>query len=355
MGKRTFIVRMSSRGYSEYALEKSKAVIGWSKLGGMDLWDSDEKKRRENIKEALREHSSKDERSIGAQAGSIDRFLFSIKKGDYIIFPVNRGFYLGTAQGDEAKYNPDPILPLHERDVEWKKEKGEPVEYDRGILISGLQSTLKRRQTCPHPLSGQYTEELEKAIRANEKIDLNYRMLGRGQSGECVALVKKRIQESFDGNTTFEKFLEKILEKAGGKTKILPKKQKKEGDVDIDALFRVNCMGGNDDFSEDFWYGYQCKHHKGETGTEPVEQLIKRARAIEERSGEDADEEPGLRNYRRLFSVTSGEHGEGARRRVEEFHESRQGEGTIIELVDGDDLARWVIEIGLEGLNVSKN
>lgn len=342
--KNVFIVRMSNEGFAEYALTESKVVIGWAELEGLKKTkNNDSKVQRENIKKVLRDSGwYKSERAIGNVAGSIDRFIFSIKSGDYVIFPVYKGFYLGIVKdGNREQASFNELEKVNDRswqwDVSWNLDsKGVPQKYSRTILSAKLHYSLKTQATC-HQLAPNSDIELERSIIRKLGIDLNQKILE--EENTYIESIKQEIQNTLNPNT-FENFLMKILEKEGAiKVEKLPKNTPLMGDVDVVAVFSVNCMGNNK--NDEFIYGYQCKHYVGETSEWPVIQLIDR---IEDQQNDIT--------YHKLFAVTSGYFSKKAIGIARDFNSKNEGDYPEICLVDGLDLARWLVELGLKGLEI---
>ena len=344
--RNVFIVRMSNEGFAEYALDRSKVVIGWSAVPDLNLATN-----RDDIKNALRESEwYENERAIGNVAGSIDRFIFSIKPDDYVVFPVYKGFYLGkvVSGGDnKAAFNEEEIPNdrAWQWDVVWEKndDDGDPKKFNRTILPASLHYSLKTQHTCIQLAVGS-DSEIEKAIKRVSGIDINQKILE--ENSEYLSAIGKEINESLNENT-FEVFVKKMLEKEGADTvEILSKNDKRPGDIDIIAVFSVNCMGNGK--NDEFTYGYQCKHYVGETDSYPVKQLIDRVKSRDN----DVD-------FRKLFAVTAGSFNQEAIQMAREYNgnvftENSEPENELppIELIDGNDLSRWLVELGLKGLEV---
>ena len=342
-GKNVFVVKMNNFGMKDYALENSKVVIGWTgynEIKDINTKQLSPKKRKEEIKGIIRRKGNNNKGSVGQVAGILDRFIFQISLGDSIIFPWSNGFYLGTVKrgdGDRAKFNKSECIndSYWEWDVGWNRDKdGEVKWYSRYILNSKLCMASKARLTCTMPGSESY-DDLQEAIKS-PFIDIGYNLV---KNSDCISDCVKIIQEDLN-QLTFEKFLMNILKKSGAIKVEKNKEKSAKGDIDIDALFSVNCAS-DDDKSDLFRYGYQCKRHVGKTNEKAVKQLIDRA-----------TDEKSKYEYRKLFAVTTAEFSVEAKELAEKFNQENQGTCPEIVLMEGEDLAKWMFGLGIKGLEI---
>ena len=253
--RNAFIVRMSNPGFAEYALRESKIVIGWAKLTGLrNSKDSDPDKPREKIRKTLRDSGwYNSERAIGNVAGSIDRFIYSIRESDYIIFPVDKGFYLGvvSAKGrDQAFCN--EAQEEEDRAWQWdvvsnKDENGNPKKFSREILTAKLHYSLKTKHTCIQ-LDKGIESDLEQSIPRKVGIDLNQRILDEKNS--YIETIKAELQNTLNENT-FEDFIVKVLLKEGAiKVNILLKKDYGANSLIAARNAKYKCQNAECGFSD---------------------------------------------------------------------------------------------------------
>ena len=140
-------------------LSESVIAIGWEELGDLS--------RLPQNKEALRLEYQKvfptaKKMSVANCVGSISRFVFDMKVGDYIVFPskYNREINLGVVES-EYYYEPESQIYNHRRKVRWLKHLPR-VAFTQGALYEVGAFT-----TCFEIKN--YTDEFLSALDKNFK------------------------------------------------------------------------------------------------------------------------------------------------------------------------------------------
>jgi len=338
-----FLVRMSNPGFTEIALARGLAVIGWSKLPEL-LECNTVSSRRDDIKNILRnsdhdyyDYGYQSEHAIGNIAGSIHRFLYDISSEDLIILPVDKGFHLGTVQPGQSRatYNKDFL----DRDacfqwkVDWKEdENGNVAYYKRRILSGELVSFFKSQHTCLK-LDDKRVKSFKQSIQNKIRSSLS-RYISSNQ--DVLEGVLHGLQKELD-NGRLEELIQQILEKEGASVSRYQCGEKgKSGDIDLKAYFSIYCNGLT---PYDICFAYQIKHHQGESDKEAIIQLIKRF--------QDVNEE----KYDAGIAITTGTFSATAQKLCSEYNDTELGGKCPISMINGEDLAKWVLQSGLYELD----
>lgn len=320
MVKKGFVLRIAPGMVDRVseALQKDHLIIGWGRAQGLldpELdWDQ--------FREIIRKECYPDSvnlRKAGNAAGHMWRFIRDMDIGDLVVVPSGSEFYVAVVKGaafyDETKTVEDSP---YRRPVEWLNSK---TPIPRAIAKSALVSRMKTQGTCANAtdLVPQIEECLTIAASGAEpsfEKDLQSR------------LVKETLDEMRSGRMDsfgFERLIETVLRGLGAvETKVVPRREDKG--IDIYATFLV--AGA---FRQ--VVGVQAKHFQPEppVNSEVVHQLI---RGIEE----------GQERVTLGMVITSGAFSDDAAAEAEAYGEEK---GIPIELVDGEQFAKLIVEHGL--------
>ena len=325
--RQAFVLRIAPGGDDcvEEALEKNHLIIGWAYARGLlnEMLEWDE--FREIIR---RKYYAKDDnlRRVGNASGHLWRFIREMTEGDLVVVPYGSEFYLGKVTGpaffDESKVGNDSA---YRRPVEWLNSK-EPIP--RKYAKSALVSRMKTQGTC-----ADATDLLEQ-IKDCVEIAKNDDTPSFENDLEGI-LTEKSLEELRSGRMeerSFEKLIEKVLRGLGAvKTRIVPRSE--DVGIDIYATFLVAGI-----FRQ--VVGVQAKHFQPDppVSADVVAQLI---RGIEE-GGEEVT--LGM-------VITSGTFSVEATDKAEQY---RKQKGIPIELVDGEQFAKLIVEHGLGVMRVDR-
>ena len=318
MGQQAFILRIAPSGIDHVweALDKNQIIIGWAEAVGL----LDEQLSWEQFRTIISDTYYPCEetlRKAGNASGHMWRFIREMKKGDFVVVPHGSEFYVASVSGraiyDQSKIGEDTA---YRRNVNWLNEK---QAIPRSVARSALISRMKTQGTTAY--ASDVLTEIEECIEIADseskpsfQADLRSRLIR-----ETLDEIRSGRMDSFG----FERLIHEVLVSLGAENaRIIPRNQDKG--ADIIATFRV--AGA---FRQTV--AVQAKHWQSDppVGEDVVEQLI---RGIE---AEAAD--LGM-------VITSGTISEDAVAVTEQFF----GEsGVRIELVDGEQFARLIIEHGI--------
>lgn len=316
--RKAFVLRIAPSGTDRLpqALASNQIIIGWSKAKGL----LNPKLTWEEFREIFHNtfyRSESNLRKAGAAGGHMWRFLREMQVGDLVVVPYGSEFYLASIKGEptytESKVDEDTA---YRRDVAWLNQK-RPIP--RTIARSALLSRMKIQGTCAYAtdLYEQITECLEAAASGQTpsfRGDLQARLIR-----ETLDEIRSGRMENFG----FERLIQDVLIGLGAKeTRIVPRNQDKG--ADIVAVFLV--AGSIQQV-----LAVQAKHWMPEppVGSDVVDQLIKGIEA------ESAD--LGM-------IVTSGAISEEAVEAAQKFFEEK---GIRIQLLNGEDFAKLIVESGI--------
>jgi len=255
-------------------------------------------------------------RKAGGAAGNMWRFIHEMNEGDLIVVPYRSEFYVAEVKGS-ATYDPDKIDDTsYRRPVEWLNNK-KPIR--RNIAKSALVSRMKYHGTCAR--ASDLLNDIEECLDiASSGHDPTF------QADLQKRLIDATLDELRNGHMDdrrFEELIQTVLKVLGSyDTDIIPRRQDKG--ADIIATFRV--AGA---FS--LKVAVQAKHWQPEPPVDAkvIEQLI---RGIEAESVDWG------------MVITSGTISEEATIAAEKYYEDK---GTRIELVDGEQFAKLIVENGI--------
>ena len=320
MSTRAFVLRISPSGIDRVpeALSENCIIIGWSDAAGLLDANLDWWQFREIISQAVYPTET-NARRAGAAAGQMWRFVREMDEGSLVVVPSGSSFYVakvvGPATFDPTKQSTDSS---YRRPVEWLND-AKPIP--RSLARSALISRMKTQGTCAD--ASDLRSEIEECVV----------LAGAGQSrtfnGDLQErLVRETLSEIRSGRMesfAFEKLIETVFRGLGAAdTWIVPRSLDKG--VDIYAVFRVAGI-----FRQ--LVAIQAKHWQPEppVGAGVVQQLI---------NGIEAGEEQAAFG----MVITSGTIGADAQVAADEYSTRT---GVPIELIDGDQFARLIVENGI--------
>lgn len=318
MSTNAFIFRLAPGGVDRMreALDTNQIIIGWAKAEGL----LEASLTWEQFREILRNAYYADEptlRRVGVAAGHMWRFIRYMKEDDLVVVPYGTEFFVAKIAGP-AFYDPDKVDDdsAYRRPVRWLNEK---KGIRRELARSALVSRMKTQGTTADAtdLLAEIRDCLSLA-KSREKTTFEL-----GLQSRLVEVVVEELRSGRIESYGFERLIQTVLKGLGAiDAHIVPRSE--DRGADIVATFRVAGV-----FLQKV--AVQAKHWLPEppVGCEVVKQLI---RGIE---AEEAD--LGM-------VVTSGTIAEEATRAAEEYYEET---GIPIELVDGQQLAKLIVEHGV--------
>jgi predicted Mrr-cat superfamily restriction endonuclease len=316
--QQAFVLRVAPSGIDrvDAALSEDQIFIGWAEAEGL-LNPSLSWEEFRGIISSVYYSNEMTLRKAGAAAGNMWRFIREMSKGDLVVVPHGSEFYiakiLGPANYDTGKVKEDtayrrPVLRLNGR---------KPMS--RRIAKSALMSRMKNQGTCVY--ATDLIEEINDCLNiASEDVTPTF------QSDLQARLIRDTLDEIRKGRMDsygFESLIKTVLEGLGAESvRIVPRLLDKG--ADLLATFRV---AGT--FLQ--LVAIQAKHWQPEppVGPEVVEQLI---RGIEAESADLG------------MIMTSGMISDEASNAAEAYYDEK---GVRIELVDGDEIAKLIVEYGI--------
>ena len=319
MSQQAFILRIKPREIDRVpeALDRDQIIIGWAEARGLLSEDLNWEAFRGIIKDTYLSHD-KDLRRAGAAAGQMWRFIREMNKGDLVVVPHGSEFYIAEVSGpptyDESQVGNDSA---YRREVTWLNEKKAiPRTFAKSALISRMKTFMTSARASD--LLSQINECIKIAKTETQptfQTDLQSR------------LIKDTLDEIRRGRmdgSRFEFFIRDVLYDLGAdEARVVPKNLDKG--ADIVATFKV--AGA---FQQVLAVQAKCWQSEPPVGKDVVEQLI---RGIDAESADLG------------MIVTSGTVSEEAVSFAEQFF---VGTGTKIELVDGEQLAKLIVEHGIK-------
>ena len=321
MEQRAFVLRVSPSGIDRVkdALTSDQVIIGWAKARGL----LDENLSREAFRKIISNTYYADEENLrraGGASGYMWRFIREMNIGDLIVVPYGSNFYIakvaGPATHDESKVKEDTA---YRRNVAWLNDK---KSLPRSLAKSALISRMKTQGTCA------FATDLLSNIK--ECLQLSKAGAKPTFQGELQdRLIKETCHEIQSGRMDdhkFEKLICNVLKGLGAdEARVVPRNQDKG--ADIVAAFQV---AGAFRLVVAVQAKYWKPKPKPPVGKDVVEQLI---RGIEAESANLG------------MIVTSGSISEVAASMAEQYFEET---GIKIELVDGEQFAKLIIEHGIK-------
>jgi predicted Mrr-cat superfamily restriction endonuclease len=318
MSQSGFVLRIAPGGEDKVpeALAAGQLIIGWAEAEGL----LDPALTWEQFREIVRNAYYSDHptlRKAGGAAGHLWRFIREMKPGDLVVVPYGGEFFVAEVSGPAtyyaAKVEEDSA---YRRAVRWSNGK-KPIS--RQLARSALLSGMKTQGTCAD--ATDLLDEIKECLQLAERgeaptfqSDLQARLIH-----EVLAELRSGRIENFG----FERLIQTVLRGLGAQdVRIVPRSEDKG--ADLVATFRV--AGA---FQQRI--AVQAKHWQPEppVDREVVEQLI---RGIEAESANLG------------MVVTSGSISEAAIQAAEQYFEEK---GIRIELVDGEQFAKLIVEHGI--------
>ncbi|MEK6707664.1 MAG: restriction endonuclease [Pseudomonadota bacterium] len=318
MNQQAFVLRIAPSGDDRVpeALSENQIIIGWAGADGL----LEPSLSWEQFREIIRSVYYANEETLrkpGAASGHMWRFVREMNVGDLVVVPYGSEFFVATIKGP-ATYNPAKVADdtAYRRDVQWLNDK-KPIRRD--VAKSALISRMKTQGTCAY--ATDLLDEIKECLLIVSKgqaptfqTDLQSRLIR-----ETLEELRKGRMDSFG----FERLIQTVLTGLGAEdARIVPRLQDKGADVL--ATFRV--AGA---FRQ--VVAVQAKHWQPNppVGKEVVEQLIKGIEAESANLG---------------MVITSGSISDEAVQAAENYFEEK---GIKIELVDGEQFAKLIVEHGI--------
>lgn len=323
--KQAFVLHMSYRGKEplKEGLDKNEIIIGWSRAQGLLEPTLDWREFRQIIHDTYFSDDQNYRRS-GASAGNMWRFVRQMDVEDLVVVPSSGKFYLAKITG-KARYDEigAEVDMAHRRSVKWLNNG---KSFPRKIARAALQSRMKARQACVNAtdLLPEIEEVLE-AAKNDEELSLSTDLRKKMVDNVINELRSGRINPR-----EFEDLIAEILRSLGGRdVRVIGRKV----DIGVDVI-------GDFSLASFFTFklGVQCKHYKPKPPV-PYDAL---AQLVEGLEGEDASVG---------WLVTTGTIPDEVEKRKREFEEER---GLMLELVDGEQLAAFIVEGGLSVTGILK-
>ncbi|HET6912492.1 MAG TPA: restriction endonuclease [Rhodanobacteraceae bacterium] len=318
MAQNAYILRIAPGGMDRVpeALRSDQLIIGWAQATGL----LDESLTWDQFRRIIKDTYCRDDsnlRKAGAAAGHMWRFLREMKTEDLVVVPYGSDFYVAEIAGP-AEYFPEKIDQgsAYRRPARWLNNK---QSISRQIARSALLSRMKVQGTSADAsdLLGEIKSCLEIASR-NEaptfQRDLQARLVR-----EVLSELRNGRIESFG----FERLIQTVLITLGAaECKIIPRNLDKG--ADLIATFQV--AGA---FQQRVAVQAKHWHPDPPVGGEVVEQLISGIEAEAATLG---------------MVITSGSISEEAAQVAQRYLEDS---GIRIELVDGEQFAKLIVEHGI--------
>ena len=333
-----YIVRI--REQAEEFVKQSKVAVGWSDVD-FTKFKGDGDGLAEAVKKCYYSDSDVSPYLLGRKRSEVKRFI-NIKKGDIIIVPGYKSFYLGETTDefiyDESKKNIDLANQLK---VNFKKDReGEPIPFERKGKNTALMTKLRARGFTVLEVRNDQDSDLTKYIDE---------LMREEQDISDAAKINKKEQEerkrfkidlknalsnysrtSFQaGGIGFEDLIKNLMECDGYEVKRLDKAVGGSGkaDADIQAVKKSLLVDG---FSTAVYI--QAKHYSGESEN-GIDQIIEFKKKVNE-NFEDFD--IGVKSENIQYAlISSGEFDRKVREKADINN---------IVLIDGDKLAEILFD-----------
>lgn len=320
--EQAWVLRMRTGGGDVVAagVEQGLLFMGWSNASGLlDCESYDE--FRQTVKDVYYGEDS-NLRRAGSAARQLWNFAHVIKTGDLVVVPDGPQFYVGQVTG-EAMYNPepDPEDTAYRRPVEWLNG-GDPLP--RGHAQSRLWSRMKSYRTLT--AASDVVDDIYAAFEQHAGGVAGPTFAGALRE-TLIEAVKQQLQTGLMNERRFEELVCHLFEELGGiNSRVVPRRQDIGADIEMDfvvaQMFTVPVR-------------VQAKYWKGEASLAPVEQLL------------EALNDPSMTDVELGFVVTTAGYDDATRAQIEERAKEA---GKQIIPVDGDELARLIVDFGLNRL-----
>lgn len=315
-----YILRILPGGVDKVpeALESNQIIIGWSKAFGL----VDEKLKWKSFRKIISDrYYSKESnmRKAGSASGHMWRFIKEMKIDDLVVVPYRSSFYVARITSDilyvDSKVSEGSA---YRRDVKWLNGK-KPIK--RSIARAAFISRMKIQGTTAS--ASDLVDEIKECVQLADKnlkpyfnADLHQKLVEE----TLFALRNGRI-DSFG----FEHLIESLMLQLGAiEAYVVPRSK----DVGVDIIARFLVAGS---FQQTV--AIQAKHWqpKPPVGKRVVEQLI---------TGIEAEAEAVALG----MVITTGEIDNEASVLAEKYFSDK---GIKIELVDGEQFAKLIVEHGV--------
>lgn len=317
MANQAFILRISPSGIDRVseALESDQLIIGWANAQGLLSPNLDWAEFRQIVSDEY--HSDQPTmRKAGAAAGQMWRFIRSMQIGDLVVVPHGSNFFVAEVSG-AAVYLEEYAREdtAYRRPVAWLNNR-QPIP--RATARAALVSRMKTYGTCAD--ASDLVEEIQDCLavarsgnRPKFKDDLEARLIQ-----EALSEMRSGRLDSFG----FEDLIRTTLLNLGATEAIIVPRNLDKG-ADIVATFRVAGAISQK-------VAVQAKHWQPEPPVDHsvVEQLIAGIEAEEADLG---------------MVVTTGSISKAA---VEAAAAYCEDKGVKIELIDGEQFAKMIVEYG---------
>jgi predicted Mrr-cat superfamily restriction endonuclease len=316
--QQAYILRIapSEVGHVAEALEQNQLIIGWAGAEGLLDPQLDWESFRKIVSTTCYPNEP-NLRRAGAGAGHAWRFIRDMRLGDLVVVPHGANFYVAEITGeafyDETKKEDDSA---YRRPAVWLNGK-QPLP--RTLARAALISRMKSYGTCTE--AKDLVDEIRECLQlAQSGTTPSFKSdLQTGLVHETLRQLRSGRMESYG----FERLIEAVLQRMGATTtRILPRRDDKG--ADIVATFQIAGF-----FNQ--IVAIQAKHWQASppVGKHVVEQLITGLEAEDASLG---------------MVVTSGTIGPDAIERAKQYTEDK---GVLIELVDGEQFAKLIVEHGI--------
>ncbi len=265
--RKYYIIRIKSN-INDF-VNNSRVAVGWS-----DVDFSSYINNPNELIETVKEHYYSDKVSPnirGRKLSEINRFI-NIKKGDIIIVPSYKSFYIGYATEyfvyDKNSRNLDLSNQLL---VNFKmNEENEPIQFSREGKNTALVTKLKVRGFTILDIYDEILiESIDELLNSNKDISdvekvikLENLELEKFKNNLKNVLSNYQMTSLSAGGTGFEKLVKALMECDGYKTSILSKKCGGSGIADADIL-AVKESSLDDEFTTACYI--QAKHYWGKS------------------------------------------------------------------------------------------
>jgi predicted Mrr-cat superfamily restriction endonuclease len=299
----------------EEGVRDSRLLLGWS--GAERLIETDDYWTFRDIVHTAHYSDNPDYRRSGRAAGQLWHFIKDMKDGDLAVVPHGASFYVGEIDGpayydEEAGWENDTA---HRRPVSWlNSAEAVPRTNARAALIARLRS----RGTVT--AAGDLVEEILEAVRSTGELEAPTLLASLRR--QLIETTKRELATGHIDERRFEALVANLMLALGAvEARVVPRQH--DIGADIEAEFSVGHIVSVP-------ARVQVKYWSGVADHSPVDQLLK-----------------SMDDVHLGIVVTTAAFSDEAR-----DHAAAQSEalGKELVLIDGDELARLIVEHGLGGL-----
>ena len=315
-----FVLRIAPSGIDRVheALETNEILIGWCRCTTL----IDPALRRSGFRAALKQQyyaADASQHRAGSAAGHLWRFLREMNVGDLVVVPHGSKFYVARVTGD-AYYAEEGVArdAAFRRPVEWlNAKKAIPRDFAKAPLISRMKVYGATAEATD--LIAEIEDALSRAAQGEKP------SFAEELQKKLASVAVEELRQGHLDSFAFEHLIKDLLTSMGAQTAEVVARRLDKG-ADVIATFRV---------AETFSYklAVQAKHwdDRSPVGAAVVQQLIVGV--------EDAGADLGM-------VITSGTISEKAYDCASAYTDET---GVRIELVDGEQFAKMLIEQGIGG------